>query len=147
VLVDRAYPNLEENARECIALNHYLSQLSNPQVSLAVKQRHPKNITEAVAATLELESYVLMMPGTRDNGTHAPASSAEQDVQSVQFNVMEMLLKLAEKLEQLEQKLSKEGHNTAENKGSGGNEGPVESFATHVNNQDIMLTDVPLPHL
>ena len=86
VLVDRAYPNLEENVRECIAPNHYLSQLNNPQVSLAMK---PKIITEAVAATLELVSYVLMMPGIRDNDTHTPARSVKQDVQSVQFNVME----------------------------------------------------------
>ena len=30
LLCDKAYPNLEEKAMECLALNHYLSQIDNP---------------------------------------------------------------------------------------------------------------------
>ena len=39
LLCDKAYPDLEEKARECLALNHYLSQIDNPQVALSVQQR------------------------------------------------------------------------------------------------------------
>ncbi|KAL5500595.1 hypothetical protein EMCRGX_G012184 [Ephydatia muelleri] len=45
-------------ARERLALNQFLSQIDNPQVAFGVKQKRPGNIDEAVAATLELESYL-----------------------------------------------------------------------------------------
>ena len=58
VLSDRAYPDFEDKAREGLALNQFLSQIDNPQVAFGVKQKRPGNIDEAVAATLELESYL-----------------------------------------------------------------------------------------
>ena len=48
VLSDRAYP----------ALNQYLSQIEDSQVAFGVKQKRPSNVEEAVAATIELESYL-----------------------------------------------------------------------------------------
>ena len=39
LLCDKAYPDLEEKARECLALNHYLSQIDNPQVAFSVLSR------------------------------------------------------------------------------------------------------------
>ena len=62
-LTDKAYPDLQEEARERLALNSYLSQLSDPQVSFSVKQRRPKSVDEAVTATLEMESYSRTGPG------------------------------------------------------------------------------------
>ena len=62
VLVEKAYPDLEEGSRECIALNHYLSQLNNPQIAFGVKQRRPKSVLDAVTATIELESLLLTIP-------------------------------------------------------------------------------------
>ena len=44
-----------------MALNHYLSRLTSPQVAFAVKQQHPKKL-EAVRATLEVESYLVKPP-------------------------------------------------------------------------------------
>ena len=44
VLVDKAYPMLEDDARQQLALQHYLSQLCNDQVAFGVKQREPKTI-------------------------------------------------------------------------------------------------------
>ena len=35
LLCDKGYPNLEEKARECLALNHYLSQIDNRQVAFS----------------------------------------------------------------------------------------------------------------
>ena len=62
-LTDKAYPDLQEEARERLALNSYLSQLSDPQVSFSVRQRQPKSVDEAVTATLEMESYSRTGPG------------------------------------------------------------------------------------
>ena len=42
-----------------MALNHYLSRLTNPQVAFMVRQQHPKKLEEAVCSTLEVESYLL----------------------------------------------------------------------------------------
>ena len=57
-LVERAYPELQDNAREQIALTHYLGQLVQPQLAFGVKQRRPKSVDEAVRTTLEMESYL-----------------------------------------------------------------------------------------
>ena len=59
VLADRAFPTLGADARQLLALQQYLTQLDNPQVAFAVKQRHPTTVEAAVSITLELESYLL----------------------------------------------------------------------------------------
>lgn len=58
-LCDKAFPDLQEEAREQLSLQKYLEQLDQPQVAFAVKQRVPKSLDEAVTATLEMESYAL----------------------------------------------------------------------------------------
>ena len=58
VLADKAYSDLQEEARERIALNHFLEHLDNLQVAFNVKQRSPKNLADAASATIELESYL-----------------------------------------------------------------------------------------
>ena len=57
MLADKAYPELEEKARERLALNVYLPQLDNPQVAFGVKQKTPDTLDAAVSATLEMEAY------------------------------------------------------------------------------------------
>ena len=61
-LADKAFSELEPAARECLALQSYLRQLDQPQVAFSVKQRQPKTLDEAVAATLEMESYAVTSP-------------------------------------------------------------------------------------
>ena len=39
VLADKAYPDLEEKARERLALNQFLAQIENAQVAFGVKQK------------------------------------------------------------------------------------------------------------
>ena len=56
-LADKAYPELQPEARELLSLQTYLAQLDQPQVAFSVKQRRPKSLDEAVASTLEMESY------------------------------------------------------------------------------------------
>jgi len=58
ILADKAYPELAENARERLALNQFLDQIENPQVAFSVKQKRPRNVEEAAAAVIELESYL-----------------------------------------------------------------------------------------
>ena len=41
-----------------MALSHYLSRLTNPQVAFAVRQQCPKKLEEAVRYTLKVESYI-----------------------------------------------------------------------------------------
>ena len=58
LLTDKAYPLLDDNAREQLALTHYMGQLTNLQVALQVKQSRPKTLDAAVTATLETESFL-----------------------------------------------------------------------------------------
>ena len=59
-LTQNAYPDLDGTAKEQMALVQYLAQLQNPQVAISVKQKRPKTVDKAVAATLEMESYLIM---------------------------------------------------------------------------------------
>ena len=57
-LVDKAFPDLQPEAREHLALQSYLKQLDHPQVAFSVRQCRPATLDDAVTATLEMESYV-----------------------------------------------------------------------------------------
>ena len=61
-LSDKAYPTLPDEAQEQLAINVYLQQLSPPQVAFSIKQKRPVTLDDAVAATLEMESYVSPTP-------------------------------------------------------------------------------------
>ena len=58
LLCDKAYPDLDDAARETLALQAYLSRLADPQIAFGVKQRTPRDLNEAITATIELESYL-----------------------------------------------------------------------------------------
>ena len=104
VLADKAYSDLQDEARERIALNHFLEHLDNPQVAFGVKQRSPKNLAEAASATIELESYL------SPKAAHISVAEEEQKgvagvvaaFQSQQESMMEMIQKLVERVEKLE---------------------------------------------
>ena len=101
-LEDKAYGDLEEKARERLALTQYLSHIDNPQVALGVRQKRPETVQAAVVATIELESYL---------GSISTASSTRTDptptisvVSSVAENepLSAALKQLNERLERLE---------------------------------------------
>ena len=46
LLAGKAFPKLQEEAREELALSRYLDQLRDPQVSFGVKQRRPKTVRD-----------------------------------------------------------------------------------------------------
>ena len=104
-LVSKAFPTLQDDAKEQLALMHYLGQLDDSQVSFSVKQKRPKTLDEAVSTTLELESYLLKSPQTGGQAVSSISSSDELIVASVkktQDTMMKMLLNLMERLDRLE---------------------------------------------
>ena len=104
LLSDKAYPDLEDKARECLALNHYLGQIDQPQVAFSVRQRQPHTLVEAVSATIEMESY-LQPKASRvafveeSNGGVDPVIGAIQQQQKSVLNVLDRVMERLEKLE------------------------------------------------
>ena len=109
VLSEKAYPQLQPQARECLALTAFLKQISNPQVAFAVRQKQPGNLDEAVTAALEMESYV---DQSRTKGcvasiqeeTVVAATGSQQD-----HRLLLLVEKLVDRVEKLE-KSSKEAY-------------------------------------
>ena len=99
VLANKAFPQLQNAAKEQLALNHYLGQLTNQQISFNVRQKRPRTLDEAVSATLELESY-LMPAGLQ--AAAVPPSQVVSRVHQSQDTMMEMLGKIMERLDKLE---------------------------------------------
>lgn len=103
-LADKAYPDLEDKARERLALNAYLGLLDNPQVAFGVKQKSPGTLDAAIAATLELESYL--------SPCKVPVSSVTEEdsqvVSAVSYNkfsndkLVTLVERLVDRVEKLE---------------------------------------------
>ena len=111
-LANRAYPEFRDSERECLALAQYLNQVTHPMIAIAVRQRRPKTITEALHATIEMQTYVSRNDSYLSN-SHNP-SVGEQSVQKQtitnlmcsQQNLNDMLRKLASRIESLENVLN-----------------------------------------
>ncbi|KAL5480079.1 hypothetical protein EMCRGX_G023701 [Ephydatia muelleri] len=99
LLADSAYPELEEKARECLALNQFLSQLDNPQVAFGVKQKRPQTVDEAALAAMELESTQRQQLPTRMT---APLLALHAAVQTKTDPALEAIKELVERLDRLE---------------------------------------------
>ena len=104
-MTDKAFPNLQFEARQELALSHYLDQLEPPQISFAVKQRRLKNLSEAVSSTIKLELYLLREQSVRTVKETAsePATTLESQVAPIQAvsdpSLLQQLLDRIEKLE------------------------------------------------
>ena len=61
-LVDKGFPELQDETREQLSLEIYLQQLAPLQVAFSIKQKRPKTLDEAVAATIKMESYTCTCP-------------------------------------------------------------------------------------
>ena len=62
LLADKAFPDLQEEAKDTLVLTYYLQQLDNPQLALTVRQHHPTTLDAAISAMLEIETYVTSCP-------------------------------------------------------------------------------------
>ena len=78
LLAEKAYSGLPAEAQEALALNRFLTQLTNPQISFAARQRQPANVEQAVQYTLECESYLIPHKQVVDT-TVAPVSHGVTD--------------------------------------------------------------------
>ena len=106
-LVDKAYPTLDDEAWQQLALQRYLSQLDNEQVAFGVKQRKPRTIEAAVGATLECESY-LVRP------TQSGAVVAPVQIESKESALMEMMIQLMARMDSLEENSRQKKDSTAQ---------------------------------
>ena len=61
---DTGFPEPKDEAGEQLSLQNYLQQLDPPPVAFSIKQKRPKTLDEAVAATIEMESYLPQAPQT-----------------------------------------------------------------------------------
>ena len=83
-LAEKAYPSLQHEARERLAINAYLQQLTQPQVAFSVKQRNPETLDDAVAATLEMEPCWGSFHATaRDRGRYCCCSTLPSNARGV----------------------------------------------------------------
>eukprot|EP00731_Ephydatia_muelleri_P003644 Em0001g3644a len=123
VLADKAYPDLEEKARERLALNQFLAQIENAQVAFGVKQKRPTNVEEAVVATIELESYLgssgkplrvsAVSPQEPDPDVRVRRSDRAEAVAAVSpLDEPQTVKLLGERLQRLEMLLERQGSST-----------------------------------
>ena len=107
-LADKAFPVLQEEARECLALNQYLSQISDHQVAFGVRQSRPKFLDAAVTCTLELETYASTSRMTEPERIAHVGSKEETSTMVVAVQtpsndaVLTLLHDLTEQVERLE---------------------------------------------
>lgn len=101
-LADHAFPDLEEKARERLALNTYLQQLDHPQVAFSVKQKCPTTLDEAVSATLQMETFLpLKVSGLSVSGVEMDEETTVAAV-NPQDKLVTLVEKLVERVEKLE---------------------------------------------
>ena len=104
VLADKAFPQLPNDAKEQLALNRYLIQLTDNQIAFNVRQKRPRTLDEAVSVTLELESYLVpsSLLSTQSPVSQLPTPQVVAGVRESQETMMNMLSKMMERLDKLE---------------------------------------------
>jgi len=103
-IADCAFPDLEDKAREQLSLDRFLGLIDTPTIVLAVCQKHPKNLDEAVMSTLETETHLTLSSGTinsvatamtKANDHHVSGESLQvAAVQARQESMVEMMKSL-----------------------------------------------------
>ena len=107
-LADKAYPTLQEEARERLSISTYLTQLPQPQLSFSVRQKQPSTLDDAVVATLQMESYLpsqqLSSVSTTVTGHEEDSTTACWIVDAVDpvSHLTRMVEKLADQVEKLQ---------------------------------------------
>ena len=111
--------------KEQLSLNRFLSLIANPTVTLAVRQRHPKDLNEAVTYTLEAETYLSLTPAhaasvtvtshdlnNTDGARRDENNGAIAVIQARQDAIMELLKSLTTRMERMERMISQQtGYN------------------------------------
>ena len=105
-LADKAYPDLQEEARERLALNQYLARLEHPQLAFSVRQNNPTCVDEAVRITLEMETYLQASKSAMpvqiahvDETEEEQAAAVTAVASTKREDPLQMILRRMEKLE------------------------------------------------
>lgn len=103
LLVEKAFLDLEDKARERMALTRFMEQLENPQVAFSVRQKQPSTLVEAISAIIEMESYLKPRPSNvgqvEPEQAHTSPVIAAQQKQDVMMSMLENMMARLEKLE------------------------------------------------
>ena len=114
-LIEKAYPALQAEAQELLALNNFLAQIDDPQLAFGVRQKTPATLDAAVAATLELETYLHPKITTAPIAQIEELPHEEGDVIAAATHTLiryekggtqDLMSKLLERMEKIEAKLS-----------------------------------------
>ncbi len=105
-LANKAYPELNEDAREQLALHNFLGQIGDPLIAFNVKQKSPATLDEAVSATLTMEAYA----DPRTQGVAAATGGQPEGATLVaateQKSLVNLLERLVDRVDKLEAKLT-----------------------------------------
>ena len=104
--MDKGYPDLQDEAREQLAINTFLQQLTPSPVAFSVKQKRPSTLDDAVAATLEMESYVSSQTVV---ASMSPSSEEVAVCPVSETNRLERLTRAVEQLTERVEKLQRDG--------------------------------------
>ena len=97
-LIDKAYPELQDDAKEQLALTQYLRQLEQQQLAFSVRQKGPKSVDAAVSAMLKIESYLVPRGGC--------VAQVAGDLTSAEpVAVMSLLQQVLQYMDQLEERV------------------------------------------
>eukprot|EP00731_Ephydatia_muelleri_P006479 Em0003g727a len=111
IMAQKGYPDLEDKAKEQLALNVFLSLIDNSQVAFAVRQRRPATLDTAVSATLEIECYA-------DSKSHVVGGGVTNDQliggAGTSPVTADVVKKLTERMERLEARLEGERERTGD---------------------------------
>ena len=105
-LANKAFPTLSDDAKELLTLDRFLGELSDVQIVVAVRQRRPKTLEEAVATVPEMESYVAQGKSETKisvvEAVEKPEETCEVGNVRVQHDVIPLLESIVKRLEKLE---------------------------------------------
>ena len=102
-LVDKAFPDIEEAARERMAVDRFLSQIIDPQLAFSVQ---PKNLDEVVTYTMQMQSHLSLSSRGSSGVALAEASVAAVDLRQQDTKILDTLHQLVTRIEKLETDLS-----------------------------------------
>ena len=115
-MAEQAFPDLNKRVKEKLSVDRFLSLLDRSEVALAVHQKKPKFLDDAVAATLEIESILSLsspcsvqigkLSAAEDDLQPPPTVSAVQQ-QAQTLAVTKLLQSLLTRMDQLEVSMTK----------------------------------------
>ena len=94
ILADKSFPRIDKKAKDLLSLGRYLSELNNPKVAFAVRQRQPKTLDDAVLCMMEMESY--LHQETKGSKISVVSEMSRREI------LMAMIHSLSERMENLE---------------------------------------------